>query len=42
MPLLCAAMSRSGICIRHDTHAEILRRGVKRRLPGRAVFSVLA
>lgn len=30
MPLLCAAMSRSDICIRHDTYAEILRRGVKR------------
>ena len=42
MPLLCAAMSRSDICIRLDTHAEILCRGVKRRLPGRAVFSVLA
>lgn len=42
MPLPCAAMSQSDICIRLDTHAEILRRGVKRRLPGRAVFSVRA
>lgn len=42
MPLLCVAMSRSGIFMRLDTYAEILCRGVKRRLPGRAVFSVRA
>lgn len=42
MPLLCAAMSRSGICIRLDTYVEMLCRGVERRLPGGAVFSVRA